>query len=112
MSAYDPYVPFSPPPGLLQEEALRRIPAGVASAGDWYRVTRFGGSEECRGTLDECVAFIEEAWWQALWATYDERTSAEHRAEVLRLERRDPVHDTWHVDDRLTDALRGLHMAS
>jgi len=107
------YHAFQPRPGeLVRDVILRRSRGAVRPQGGDapYRVVDFAGGTEFAGTRDQCIDFVELAWWQVETAlTYEERVRAGERAVRLAFEREGRTGTAWERDVFLTSTIVSLH---
>ena len=70
----------------------------------------FAGGTEMTGTRDECLDYVERAWWRVETAlTHKERVRAADHAARLSFEREDGARRVWDRDVHLTSTIAALH---
>ena len=112
--AQESYHAFEPRPGELARDILlhhgqRSILPGDGAAP--YRVIDvLSMGLEFAGTRDQCIDFVERAWWRAETAsTSDGYVRAADHAARLGFERPAQAGVGWEGDPHLTSALSALH---
>ena len=109
MSSYFPA--FEPRPGELAREALKDLAGRLGAAdGAKYRVVDREGGVVANGSRDDCLDFVERAWWRMEAAGYTaERIAAAEFAERLVFERPDPGQGGYGIDAYLTNLVLDRH---
>ena len=111
--AIQSYHVFEPRPGELARDAILRRSHGALpqrGGGAPYRVVDVSGGIELTGSRDECIDFVEVAWWHAETApTNTDQVHAANRAARLRFDRRRADGHGWERDGYLNSAIASLH---
>ena len=106
------YHAFEPRQGELAREAIRRS-RGLISVQDGdapYRVVDINGGVEFTGTRDQCIDFVELAWWRAEAApTNLDHVHAADRAARLTFEARIVHGQAWQPAPSLTATIVQRH---
>jgi hypothetical protein len=106
------YHAFEPRPGELAQDAVHRSRGDISiQGGDApYRVVDINGGVELAGTRDQCIDFVELAWWRAETApTNLDHVHAADRAARLTFEARVADNEAWRPDPYLTAAIARRH---
>jgi hypothetical protein len=106
------YHVFEPRPGELARQAIERSRGAISPNGGEapWRVVDFDGRVEFEGTRNQCIDFVEHAWWQAETApSNDDYVHASSEAARLHLEARAGNDHRWQREPYLTATLVGLH---
>jgi len=106
------YHVFEPRPGELARAAIQRCGGTLSpQGGDTpYRVVDISNGTEFTGTRDQCIDFVELAWWRAeTAATSVDRVHAADRAARLSFERRPTADEGWRPDPYLAAVISRLH---
>src|SRR5487761_1122980 len=107
--AMQSYHVFEPRPGELARDAILHRSRGAISprGGDVpYRVVDSNGGIELVGSRDQCIDFVELAWWHAEAAlTNADHVHAADRAARLRFDRRRADGQGWERDAYLTSTI-------
>ena len=101
-----------PRPGELAREAIHRSRGSISLEGGEapYRVVDFDGGVEFAGTRDQCIDFVELAWWRAETAPSNpDYLRAAAKAVRLHLERGTGNGGGWQRDPYLTATIAGHH---
>jgi hypothetical protein len=107
------YHVFEPRPGELAREAIHRSHGSISQEGGeaLYRVVDFDGEVEFAGTRDQCIHFVELAWWRAETAPSNpDYLRAAAKAVRLHLKRGAENGGGWQRDPYLTATI-ALHHA-
>ncbi len=103
---------FEPRPGELVRDAISRSHGTIAlHGGDTrYRVVDLSRGTEFIGSRDQCIDFVELAWWRAETApTPLDQVHESEYAIRLRFERNGRGRGGWERDPYLSATITGLH---
>ena len=106
------YHVFEPRPGELARDAIHRSRGAISLQGGSapYRVVDINGGVEFAGTRDQCIDFVELAWWRAETAPTDlDHVHAAGRAARLTFEAKTDAGETWWRDPYVAATIAGLH---